>query len=801
MASSSKALRAGVLAFLALYAFVGLFGFVSPYDDEGYNVAMIKLVSQGVPLYTSQFAYHGPVPYWIKALTLHALGVPVTHQSIRIWVLGVWLLSSWLLGASIGRLSSWRLAGVAGCLVVGTHLFPLRFNPGHPEDFVVLGLAIAIWLASVDAPWMKEPLRAASLGVVGAVLIGTKINVGVLYWLGLGAWMLASLRGRRSRTIAGWLFVAAATATPAILMHRFLIQEWQLLLFATLSIFFATSAFLVFEFPQAYGSREVACCAASAIFGLALIAGVAALLGSHPGDLVNGVVLTAAKHSSIFLRPLSFGFLTVYLVGISLLACAFALSRFRLPAELLGQPSPWVKTILALLALALASFGVSSVYVALVGPICWLVAFPREAVPIVQRRARLLVACLAAFQMLQMFPITGAQNAWSTLPLCICAVLLAIDGITELRQENTRIPWAAKALANAVAILALALPLLSTLELGNAYFRMPGIELPGSTLIRVPLDTKADLDYIVATVDQHCNALITQPGLNSLLLWSKLPLRGRNASPVLISGWPLILSDEQERAEIAKLSDRSGVCAVYNKTASDWWTNDGPELTPAGLSRQPLVAYIRQLQPVRKVGDYEIRALPAAVANWGDDYLLHGERTIEGGRNSIAVPAELLAPGMSAELRFAFQAYGSGPLLSVRPPDVSAPTSALSYIGPKGQLMIAAGNGKYAPTRIANELDGRWHEVLLRRQGKTGWEVSIDGANMSRIPGSAEFSALEPGVVQIGAAVPDDGLKVGIAHSFRGRLRDVRLHWPQISSLPTHPQALTSLIPASHQAE
>jgi hypothetical protein len=65
-----KVVAAVAILVIAAFAYVSLFSRFSAPDDEGYNVAMIRLVSEGTPLYTGQFAVYGPFPYLSKAAML-----------------------------------------------------------------------------------------------------------------------------------------------------------------------------------------------------------------------------------------------------------------------------------------------------------------------------------------------------------------------------------------------------------------------------------------------------------------------------------------------------------------------------------------------------------------------------------------------------------------------------------------------------------------------------------------------------------------------------------------------------------
>ena len=778
------AITSRILAFLALvvvgiFAFPSIFGFFSVYDDEGYNVAMIRLVSQGVPLYTAQFAYHGPLPYLVKAAVLNALRVPVTHESVRLWVLALWLLSAWIGAAAIRNLTGNRILAAGGLIAVGVHLFPLRFNPGHPEDFVVILLLLALWVAT--SGWLSESIRVAILGLIAAALLATKVNVGVLYALGLGGWLLALLPKTRSWRAGALLWLAGSVATPAVLMHGAWRPEWQLLVMSTVVIFLISWIAFLPPLPARYEWKHLAICSASFVLGLAGIVVAAALSGSHPWDILNGAILTAAKHPSVFLRPVSFGILTIPVMAVFGLLSLRQTIRIASAAKRESRaPQTFLKLAVAGCAFILVGLTDSRFYFPLIGPVFWLITAPGGSVVISDRarNGRLFLAFAAAFQMLQAFPIIGTQTAWSTLLLCIGSLVLLHDAILEIlepRPEKRRAVSLSVTLTAGVAVYAL---LSFTAGLWNAYSRMPSLGLENSDLIRIPLATRANFDWLVASTDRYCDVLVTQPGMDSFLLWSKSSADMRT-SPVLITGWPLILTRGQEQQTVAKVSQAARVCAIYNQPASEWWTHDDPQLTESGLAQQPLVAYIRKLQPIRKVGNYEVRANDAVAARWKEDYLLNGVRAISGGRAAVGVPSELLASSANAELVFEFQADRSGPLLSVQQPgqgsiEASA-TEPVVYVMPDGELTVRREGGSYGPLAPrARVLDVRWHELILRH-ANGNWAVSLDGGPADKIPdlpigpNSARYLQLGP------AFIADSAVTARGWAPFFGKLRDVRV--------------------------
>ena len=301
--------------------------------------------------------------------------------------------------------------------------------------------------------------------------------------------------------------------------------------------------------------------------------------------------------------------------------------------------------------------------------------------------------------------------------------------------------------------------------------------------------------WVVASTSRYCDAVVTQPGLNSFLLWSKSRENVRG-TPFLITGWPLILTDGQERETIAKLRKATSVCAIYSKRLSDWWTLDGPQLTASTLARQPLVAYIRDLSPIQEVGDYEIRGNAAALGKWNVDYLLNGIRKIDGSRDAVGIPAGLLS-STDFKLIFEFQADQAGPLLSVQQSGAKSDedtiaTEPVTYIAQNGVLMIRKTAGAYSSSLSASVLDGLWHEISVQRDPQ-GWRMFLDGHPVGRTP-ELLTGADQPRYLQLGPAFGIVGSPLGQGwSSFFGQIRNVRVTKSAIANDQLSGQDVTAL--------
>jgi hypothetical protein len=761
-------------------AFFGLFGSYTAFDDEGYSIGVIRNVAEGIPLYTQQFDFHGPLPFLVKAVIFRGLGIPITQESVRVWVWGIWLLSCSCLSLAIWMLTRSALLSACAIVVTGAHLFALRFNPGHPEDFVVLFLSLAILIAALDTAWLSDNLRIAMLGSIAGVLAATKINVGIFYLFALGLWILASIHRTKAWRIVAVLFTIAATAMPAALMRSFLWPSWQLLVVSTFSILITCAAFLRLPVPSRFRWKHVGLAVGSTAATIAAILVVAQLCGSRVQDVLNQTVLVAATHSSMIVRS-AFSWRAAVAIPVFALV---GLSQWKIiwsPASGPPQTSPtMLKVALPLLALSCATLLRFQFYMPLIGAVCWLVAFPdcRTVIGGRSQSPRIFIASIAVFQMLQVFPIRGAQTSWSTLALSVCGMLLLYDGMSELSFFPPVISRFAYGSVKVVAAVLFSLLAILTATLSASYFQTPSLGFQGANLVRVPMAMKADFDWVTASVGHYCDALVTQPGLDSLVLWSSKPgSELMRRSPMLLVDWPITMPSDRQQQAARRLDGAARVCGVYSKRLSDWWTKRLPQDAHAKLAQLPLVSYIQQLSPIRTVGDYEIRGNAAVRESWKDDYLLDGERDLDGNRSAVGVPTSLLRAAIDSELTFGFEVGSTGPLLSAQKTrtdsdDEPFATEPLVYISRDGTLMIRASAGVFVPSR-ARVADAQWHELSLRRR-QNGWAISVDGAELGLI---ADFMTADKGprYLQVGPAYVENCAELGKGwKSFRGKVRDVR---------------------------
>ena len=161
-----------------------------PYDDEGYVLLSLANFSEHGGLYDQVFTQYGPFPFLYYDLLHWLSGWPIAHTLGRAVTLLHWVGSA--LGAG---LIAWRLSGRYWTAWFTTgitfgYLWQMTSEPAHPGSLIALITAIGL-AGAVEALLRQKPtLAMAVLGLTGAVLALTKINVGLLWCATAGAFAL-----------------------------------------------------------------------------------------------------------------------------------------------------------------------------------------------------------------------------------------------------------------------------------------------------------------------------------------------------------------------------------------------------------------------------------------------------------------------------------------------------------------------------------------------------------------------------------------------------------------------------------
>jgi len=645
-----------LLAFSTAFLFLctaAVFSFYTVFSrsmslDEGYLMMTIQSFSEGHPLYDTVFTQYGPF-YYIYEWLAHTVGfVPLTHDATRLLCIFHWLTAATLLGWGSARLMKSVPAGLFVFAESAIQLAPLANEPGHPQELVALLLALAFFLTTRQAAKTTrsgEPAFAVNprtpsapfqaLAVVTAFLVLTKINVGIFFGFALFLMIRCHSRDRFARGGWIWLLVALCATIPFVLMRHHLTAEWcrncailiAYAVMASLAVGVRTGAeerglqsagvqgecgwpqrlrqqFSGSTFLRTEVRAPFVHLARLALFFLVPASAIVAIVlfhGTSLHGLMDGLLLTPLKMSSVALLPLPLPRLALLNAAVALAASILASLR---PAWL--HRSGALNLIKLLYGLAGAAFllGNSKAQFGYLLPWVWLVLVPSASTEPADSLPRLFLSLAAVWQSLQIYPIAGTQVTTATLllvpsyALCIWDAALALGAYFQTlpacrsRREGAQIEIRNKVslLTSAPTILfvtglALLFAILThrLAQVRREYASLPALDLPGSRLVHMDSEIVEMYRALAKYLGTECDTFVTYPGINSLYFWSgKRPPTHLNST-----GWGQLSYQQQERI-LASLRDSPRPMLVVVAAEAQRWAS----YTPAPIA--PLVRCVRE---------------------------------------------------------------------------------------------------------------------------------------------------------------------------------------------------------------
>jgi hypothetical protein len=127
---------------IATFAFAHLFTTLVPWDDEGYFLqAYHDFLSRRV-LYDQVVAFYGPLTFFSAALLAGFDVANVTHDTFRWTLLPIWIAIAALMAGVVWRWTRRFAPSIATFLLVGFQLRGLAKGVGHPQLWIILGVAV-----------------------------------------------------------------------------------------------------------------------------------------------------------------------------------------------------------------------------------------------------------------------------------------------------------------------------------------------------------------------------------------------------------------------------------------------------------------------------------------------------------------------------------------------------------------------------------------------------------------------------------------------------------------------------------
>src|SRR5215831_5560667 len=139
--------EAVLASLLAAIVYHEIFSWYAYWDDESYMMLLVRHFLAGHRLYDEVWTLYGPVYFFYKWLIHGLVGLPLTHDVVRLSAMAVWVLTGAVAAiAALGLTGSLALAAVAQMLVT-FHLRSIVLAPGHPQE-----LGGLITMATVAIP-------------------------------------------------------------------------------------------------------------------------------------------------------------------------------------------------------------------------------------------------------------------------------------------------------------------------------------------------------------------------------------------------------------------------------------------------------------------------------------------------------------------------------------------------------------------------------------------------------------------------------------------------------------------------
>jgi hypothetical protein len=549
------------------------------YDDEGYVLQTLRSYLAGGRLYDEIFSQYGPWPYVYHQLIGTILQHPLTHMMGRSITLCHWVAAALLAGLLTQRLTGQITWAVACTLTVFGLLWQMTSEPSHPGSMISMLVALAVLLGARLGDGPRPLLAAGGLGALIAMLLLTKINVGLLMLAGAGC---AALRytawPARWQAPAEVVAVAGLLSVPWGLMGKKLDDPWVL----TLAIHFtAASAGLLWVTPNSWTGRLLPArlwlaTGLAAIFTGSLVCIAVWNHGTSFGALAEAVLISPLKQPANF----TFGFTWLPMVW-PLAAGAWLLTGFAgWQIRWRHAISPTVRQLLILVRLATLLLFVSQVYawVTIQGVgrfiVFCLPLLPLFIVPLETTRAdrpRMLAvwcaALLAMPQVLHAFPVAGSQMGWGTFMLVPLFLTGLFEAATALALDwSSRMRWAPR-------VVGLGLLAINAYQAGllvkNGWMRYHTsrpLDLPGAEDIRLDGPSRLALRTLTLNASIHTDVLFSQPGMFSYNIWSGAP----PPTPRNATHWFWLLDKETQGLISARLAATPRRAVITNQPLDEF---------------------------------------------------------------------------------------------------------------------------------------------------------------------------------------------------------------------------------------
>lgn len=543
------------------------------YDDEGYVLQGYRAFVGGGRLYDEIFTQYGPWPYvyhWFASLGSADV---LTHSFGRALTMWHWILCSLLCGSIAWQTTRQTGAAAGTTLLVFGYLRQMVSEPSHPGSLICAVLSLAATATLAFHSTGRWRLLGITWGMAAALLLLTKINVGLFLIAGTGAIaLLYSAWSAPRKRLASIAALTGLLLLPWALMAGQLADKWVL----SFAILFSLAAagtwwIIIARTPPKQPVPFATWKAAAAMLGgtTLLVLLFIWLRGTSGGALLQGVLISPLRMPAHFIVE---SYCPPWIWPLAVI-CAVLTARAGWELRRTGELSPLtaapihlVRTAALLLLLLhfrtwLTNQGQVH-FLVLCLPLAplFLVRTQTEAGPDNPNLAWL--ALLALPQVLHAYPVAGTQKSWGTFLLLPLFVAGWTDTWQCLTARSPRLPRMIPGLGHAI------LPLIGLLQLGllfqtgwQYYGSSRPLGLPGAENLRPPSMSRLVLRTLTLNAALHADVLFSRPGMFSYNLWSGVPTpTTQNATH-----WFWLLDEPAQQAIITRLRETPRSAVIVSR--------------------------------------------------------------------------------------------------------------------------------------------------------------------------------------------------------------------------------------------
>jgi hypothetical protein len=726
------------LACAAALAYFRAFSFFGVNDDEGYIQQTVRSYLQGHRLFDEIFTQYGPAFYVLESIIHRTLGAPLTHDVERFVTIAMWVGASAAIGWTVLRITRSWIAAALTFAGVFVHLMPLISEPGHPQGPLMLVVALMI-LEGAWHPGTLSPRQAALAGTLTAFALLVKINIGVYLAIGFGLPLLFLMRPVNNRLLVAVNVLAAiaVSALPFVVMRTY-VQSWALA-YATIVSLSVASSIVAFARGRhgAIAARVPVTFALSIGAAAACLVGPALLQGTSVAALINGTIVRPSGFDRVFFMPLVLPASGLIVAGVGLALVIGLTLRQPRPAQ--DDPvMAGAKALVAVAALSLGRSGYDS-QLAYLTPLLWLAAWPSGKGAAMLDSGRAILVLIAVLQSLQAYPVAGTQMAFATVLMIPIAFVCLHDALAFVVGRRAELRWLPRAVQ--VACIAAGVvfyrPSFTAAVWRGAYDASFPARLKGAERVHMPATELAPYQWLVATAQAECKALVTLPGLYSFNAWSGVP----TVNTLNATTWMTLLTPLEQESIWKAVDTTERACAVYNPSLAANW------LGPTSVESLPAHAELfKRFRTVAEAGGYHLMMRPADIGPDGVALrLVSGRQVFSRDRSPLPVAAAFLTKPETSTLRIWIRTSRSGVILGCQS-DPATPASRsrwlpVFYIGPTGRFYGQHLTADQQVHQTEGVNDGRWHHIALVRSGDRQ-QLFVDGSLRGSTETHIDSSAL-----------------------------------------------------------